>query len=157
MAHFRALLEGLGYTDVRTLLNSGNAVFTAAPLTVEKHAKRIRDAITESLGVDVPVVVLRRETLDRIVADNPLPPGFDPSRMLVAFPLTQASLRPMESLRTRVAAGESLHIGPDAAYLHCPNGILDSAIATAMLGKAGSGVTTRNWATTLKLHAVAGS
>jgi uncharacterized protein (DUF1697 family) len=29
MADLRALLEELGYADVRTLLNSGNVVFTA--------------------------------------------------------------------------------------------------------------------------------
>ncbi len=29
MADLRALVEGLGYTDVRTLLNSGNVVYTA--------------------------------------------------------------------------------------------------------------------------------
>ena len=29
MAEFRMLLSGLGYTDVVTLLNSGNAVFRA--------------------------------------------------------------------------------------------------------------------------------
>ena len=38
-----------------------------------------------------------------------------------------------------------------AAYLHCPGGLLDSPTALAMLGKAGKGVTTRNWATVLKL------
>ena len=30
MADLRALLEDLGFTQVKTLLNSGNAVFTAA-------------------------------------------------------------------------------------------------------------------------------
>ena len=29
MADLRTLVEGLGYTDVRTLLNSGNVVFTS--------------------------------------------------------------------------------------------------------------------------------
>src|SRR5204863_1567267 len=31
MADLRQLMTGLGYSDVRTLLNSGNVVFTAPP------------------------------------------------------------------------------------------------------------------------------
>jgi uncharacterized protein (DUF1697 family) len=30
MVEFKESLEGLGYTDVKTLLNSGNAVFASA-------------------------------------------------------------------------------------------------------------------------------
>ena len=39
MADLRALLEKLGYTDVKTLLNSGNAVFTGAPEPPAKHRR----------------------------------------------------------------------------------------------------------------------
>ena len=45
MADLRTLLDKLGYTDVRTLLNSGNAVFTggAAPRqTSSRHASARR-------------------------------------------------------------------------------------------------------------------
>ena len=38
MADLRALLEKLGYTDVRTLLNSGNAVFTGRAGAPDTHA-----------------------------------------------------------------------------------------------------------------------
>ena len=48
MADLRALLEKLGYTDVKTLLNSGNAVFTGAAGAADKHAERIRAAVARS-------------------------------------------------------------------------------------------------------------
>ena len=57
MADFRALLVGLGGTDVSTLLNSGNAVFSAAGTSAAKHAIRFAAAIAERLQVDVPVIV----------------------------------------------------------------------------------------------------
>ena len=38
--------------------------------------------------------------------------------------------------------------------MHCVGGILESKLASAMLGKAGASATTRNWATTLKLKAL---
>jgi uncharacterized protein (DUF1697 family) len=41
-----------------------------------------------------------------------------------------------------------------AAYLHCASGIVESKAGEALLGKAGTSATTRNWATTLKLYAL---
>jgi uncharacterized protein (DUF1697 family) len=46
---------------------------------------------------------------------------------------------------------ERFHIGSHAAYLHCASGILESKVGSALLGKVGREVTTRNWATVLKL------
>ena len=44
-----------------------------------------------------------------------------------------------------------------AAFLHCPAGVLQSRVGEALLGKAGKRVTTRNWATVLKLSTVVGT
>ena len=50
---------------------------------------------------------------------------------------------------------EEFAIGRHAAYLYCARGILESKAGEAMLGKPGRAATTRNWATTLKLQALA--
>ena len=52
---------------------------------------------------------------------------------------------------------ERFHIGSHAAYLHCAGGILESKAGSALLGKLGREVTTRNWATVLKLKALLGN
>src|ERR1700744_4210713 len=52
MADLRALMESLGYAGVRTLLNSGNAVFDAKAGTAASHAKKLRAAILDTIGVD---------------------------------------------------------------------------------------------------------
>ena len=52
---------------------------------------------------------------------------------------------------------ERFHIGNHAAYLHCADGILESKAGSALLGKLGREVTTRNWATVLKLKELLGS
>jgi uncharacterized protein (DUF1697 family) len=44
MGDLRELLGKLGYADVATLLNSGNAVFTGNAEPAATHAARIRDA-----------------------------------------------------------------------------------------------------------------
>jgi uncharacterized protein (DUF1697 family) len=51
-----------------------------------------------------------------------------------------------------VQAPERFLLGRHAACLHCAGGILQSEALSALVGKAGRGVTTRNWATVLKLE-----
>ena len=58
MADLRALLVDLGYRDVRTLLNSGNAAFSAPGKNAAGVASRIQGALSTRLGVDVRVVAV---------------------------------------------------------------------------------------------------
>ena len=71
MAELRALLSGLGYSDVATLLNSGNAVFRADQGNPEAHAARIAEALTRELGVSVPVIVKLADEVEAIVSESP--------------------------------------------------------------------------------------
>ncbi len=153
MAEFRALLEAVGYSKVSTLLNSGNAVFGSAGGSAPKHAAAIGLAMRESLGVSVPVVVKSSEEFSLVIAGNPVaPPGEEHSRFLVAFSQDSQDLKELAGIAPLVLTVEHFSIGRHAAYLHCPQGISKSRAAAALLGRAGRGVTTRNWATVLKLH-----
>ena len=134
MADLRALLEDLGYTDVGTLLNSGNVVFKAGKGVPKKLAADISAAIATHLGIE-----------------NPFASADDPSRLLVAFVADAGMLSAMSAIEPHVVAPEQFHVGTHAAYLHCASGILESKAAEALLGKA---ATTRNWATVLKLQAL---
>jgi len=58
MADLRALVEDLGYGDVRTLLNSGNIIFTVPRTKRGDAAARIEKAIASRLGVSARVYVL---------------------------------------------------------------------------------------------------
>lgn len=156
MAALRALLVNMGYTDVTTLLNSGNAVFCAAKGASALHAAAIAAALSRELNVDVPVVVKSASQLAGIVAGNPLAAGaFDPSRLLVAYVQDEKSLSSLAAVARLIVPPERFVIGKNAAYLHCPNGILGSKAGEVLLGKAGTIATTRNWSTTLKLNALA--
>jgi uncharacterized protein (DUF1697 family) len=144
MAEFRALLESLGYREVQTLLNSGNAVFSAGTGSAQQHAERIRVGLVERLGVDVPVIVKSAREFASIVDGNVLAElAKDASRLLVAFTQVAKSLQGLAALAPLV--------GEHAAYLWCPDGILASKAAEALLGKLGSAATTRNWATVQRL------
>lgn len=153
MAGFRSLLEALGFADARTLLNSGNAVVSSRDRSAAAHARAIRAALQAESGLDIPVVVLSAREFNEVVAQNPLARTVaDHSRHLVAFAQDSAVIQGLSGLAALVDPPERLHIGRRAAYLHCPGGILESRAAAALLGKSGRSVTTRNWATVLKLN-----
>lgn len=155
MADLRTLLADLGYTDVVTLLNSGNVVFKAGKGLPKKLAADISAAIATRLGIEVPVIVLSAKDLASIAEENPFADtAGDPSRLLVAFVADASVLAVMSAITPHVMAPEQFHIGSQAAYLHCASGILESKAAEALLGKAGKAATTRNWATVQKLQAL---
>ncbi|MGM9427294.1 DUF1697 domain-containing protein [Hydrogenophaga sp. MI9] len=155
MAEFRAMLEALGHTDVKTLRNSGNAVFASTSRSATKLAADIAAGLQDRFGVTTPVIVKSASEFRAIVDGNPIvPPEAEHSRFLVAFAMDPARLAELDALQPLLNPGERLAVTAHAAYLHCAGGLLESKAGEAMLGKAGKGITTRNWGTTLKLAAL---
>lgn len=153
MADFSALLADLGCRDVKTLLNSGNAVCSSSVRSGAKLAAAVKAALVDRLAVETPVIVVSGAELDVVIAENPLAAACtEASRLLVAFPQQPEALPDLAELASRVSPPERFVVGAHAAYLWCPNGILQSQVGEALLGKAGRLVTTRNWATVLKLQ-----
>lgn len=155
MAALRAVLETLGMQHVRTLLNSGNAVASVRARDWTRLAHAIRIGLADATQVDVPVIVVPEDTLRAIVAEIPISAAeVDASQLLVAFAQEPATLLALSGVSPLLAGGERFDTGSHAAYLYCAHGIRDSKAATALLGRIGHSVTTRNWATVLKLHAL---
>ena len=156
MAELRAAVEGLGYGGVQTLLNSGNVVFTAADAadSTAEAAERIERAVAERTGVTSRVTVLTGDEVATTVAESPVAGEFDASRLLVAVVRDPALLRRLEPLRAEDWSPDALGVGTRAAYLHCAGGILESRLPDAVGRLLGDGVTTRNWATLSRLHAL---
>jgi uncharacterized protein (DUF1697 family) len=156
MADLRAIVAGLGCRDVRTLLNSGNVVFTAAgKADPDGLAGRIEGAVRSRLGVTSRVIVLAARDLQKVLDENPLLDiANNPSRLIVSFlaaPADRARLRPLS--RTDWSP-EVLAIGTRAAYIWSPDGVGVSRLWEALGLALGDAVTTRNWATVLKLQAL---
>lgn len=158
MADLRALIEELGYSDVRTLLNSGNVVFTAPGVKPGDAAARIEEALPRRTGVSSRITVLTAEELAAAVRENPLlDVAGDPTRLLVSVLNSTADRRRLEPLQQQDWAPEVLALGTRVAYIWCPDGLLASKLPEAVGKALGDAVTTRNWATLTKLHALAES
>lgn len=153
MADLRGLVCDLGFTDVNTLLNSGNVVFTCPKGTARESAARIEKALKSRLGVSCRVVVLSAGEFADVIARNPLLSAADDhSRLLVAV-LANPSDRPkLAPLEKRDWGKDALAVGPRAAYLWCKEGLIASKLNAAVNKTLGEEVTSRNWATILKLQ-----
>jgi uncharacterized protein (DUF1697 family) len=154
MAQLRGLFVDLGHDHVRTLLNSGNVLFRCDRPNTGKLALTIQTAIADTCGFTASVTVVTAANLAAIILENPLlHVAVDPAKHLVAFVAHPRSLVPLRSLMEESWAPDALAIGSRAAYLWCAAGVLDSKLSQMFARRAGDTVTTRNWATVLKLHA----
>jgi uncharacterized protein (DUF1697 family) len=152
MAELRALVAGLGHTDVATYINSGNVVFAAAAPDAgrDELETAIEAAIRAGLGVEVAVLVRTHDELAAAVDANPFPDA-EPSRLLLSF-LRTAPEPDTYAAAERVESGaDEFRVDGTTLYLHCPDGIGRSKLAEA-LGRVKAPVATaRNLATIRKL------
>lgn len=157
MADLRALVSDLGYRDVRTVLNSGNVLFTVPGKEREGAALRIERGLASRLGVSARVQVLTAAEIAQAVAENTLlERAGEPSRLLVAVFSEPALHRRLKPLLKEAWEPEALALSARVAYLWCAEGILTSPLLEAVGRVLGDGVTTRNWRTVTRLHALLG-
>ena len=68
MAELKQCFEAIGFTEVRTHLNSGNVLFSGEG---EGLPERIQAMIRERFGLDVPVLVITQEWLRHVLQQAP--------------------------------------------------------------------------------------
>jgi uncharacterized protein (DUF1697 family) len=158
MADLRRVFSDLGYTNVRTVLNSGNVLFSSSRATLKKFTREIQEAVSGSFGVSATVIVISAADLQRVVDGNPLLSRVeDPSRHLVAFAASAADFDPARRMLQQTWEPDALAVTANAAYLWCAAGVLDSKLSQAFARATRDAVTARNWTTVLKLRAATAS
>jgi uncharacterized protein (DUF1697 family) len=160
MADLRAVLKKLGYSNIETYIQSGNAVFDAAGKPA-KIAPDLAAALEKLVGTPVGVVIRTHEELDRVIAENPFAAeaAADGARVHVAFLAATAPKSAKEGLDGIIAKyptrRDRYHLAGDTLYLHLPDGAAETKFSGKPLDKAlGVMGTARNWNTVLKLHAM---
>jgi uncharacterized protein (DUF1697 family) len=155
MTDLRKVFEDLGYDDVRTLLNSGNVVFTILRAGSRDHAARVQKEIADRLGIQSRVVVLTRSEIAEAVAANPLASVADnPSRLLLLACADTNAVARLKPLLKEPWAPEALALGKRVAYLWCAKGIGISQLWTMVNRVIGDAGTARNLTTMTKLLAI---
>ncbi|OEZ58215.1 hypothetical protein JAB5_26130 [Janthinobacterium sp. HH103] len=154
MADLRKLLGDLGFAQVRTVLNSGNVVYDGGAVAPAEAAARIEEALVLKLGVAARVTVLSASQFAELVEQNTLAPATDAARLLTLVLNNPADVQRLTPLLQQSWQPEALALGRWAAYAWCPDGVLASKVVAALGVLLGDGVTSRNWATMQKLHAL---
>jgi uncharacterized protein (DUF1697 family) len=155
MADLRALIEKLGYLEVRTLLNSGNVVFGAPASVRGDHARRIEEGIAGTLGFSSRVTVLSAAEVSRVIRENGLLDLATNPSLLLVFTVAEAEDRRALQAIVRADWGkEAAALGKHALYAWCPGGQIESPLAIAVNRALGERTTARNWATFQKLAAL---
>jgi uncharacterized protein (DUF1697 family) len=156
MSDLKTLLERCGCVDVRTYIQSGNAILTSTSSDPAALAAQITAAISKRHGFAPRVQLLTRAQLERAAAENPFPQAAEMPTSLHLFFLDAAPRNPdfksLEALRT---GSEAFALKGKVFYLYTPDGFGRSKLAERagrFLG-ADSG-TARNWRTVTRLLAM---
>jgi uncharacterized protein (DUF1697 family) len=156
MARLRALMTGLGYTDVRTYLQSGNAVFTCEPGAAASAGPTIEDAIEGEFGLECRVITRTGAEIDQAMAADPLLHLLgDPARHFVGFLSDPPRPDGVKSLAQADYGVDQVRVLDRHAYLWCPDGISKSPLGKINFDRIlGVAVTMRNWNTVSRLAAL---
>lgn len=157
MADLRRIVEGLGFGEVKTLLQSGNVVFAPGSagtgLDLDAAARSIELALQDELGLVAPVLARATEDLRRIVAAKPLSEtATDPSRLLVTFLSQPVDHEIVSGIDPTIVAPDSFVAGEREIYVWAPNGVSETKLTHAFWEKRlGVIATGRNWRTVERL------
>lgn len=151
-------LEGIGFTDVRTYIQSGNAVFNCSKTTAPQLVKRIGECVSKGFGFEPRVLVLSSGELEKAAAANPFPQADANPKSLHLFFLERTPASADITGLTRLKAQtEAFEIKGRVFYLHTPAGFGTSKLAERAEKLLGTAATARNWNTVQAVIGMASS
>ena len=71
MAAVKEALVGLGLSDVRTYINSGNVIFSTPATQAARLTSRIENALEQETGMAIKVLVMDHQALKKVVGAIP--------------------------------------------------------------------------------------
>jgi uncharacterized protein (DUF1697 family) len=158
MAELRTLLGELGYGEVKTILNSGNAVVTTddSPDVAEK---RVEAAIKKTLGLSIQTMARTHEELAAVVEANPLESvAENPSHYAVGFLRSVPGGKDLERFEAVDAdqyAPECWELVGRELFIWYAGGQAKTKLTAVFWEKQlKTSLTARNWNTVVKLLAL---
>ena len=149
MAELRASCERLGFTNVKTYINSGNVIFDSAGADANEIASQIHDVILDGFGLDVSVMVRSMEELQQVIANNPFDGQFESHKdMHVFFLADQLPEDKLELLLGQNSDEQLIAVDGRTVYCLLRISVVDSTLGKGFLDrKLKVPATARNWRT----------
>ena len=150
MQELKKALESAGFTDVKTVLSSGNVVFTAPRTSETSLQKKVEAAFEKQLGHTFLTIVRSVDELRAMLASDPYEKfSLSDAKRVVTFlrerPTAKLKL-PIEVDGARILAMNDREVY--TAYVRSPKGAVFMTLIEKTFGKD---VTTRTWDTVAKV------
>ena len=151
MPRLKAAFEGAGFMDVKTVLSSGNVVFTAPRASQSSLQKKAERAMSDRLGQHFLTIVRPIDALHELLAADPYKDFRVPAeaKRVVTFLRNPASTElklPIELDGAQILCMRGGEIF--TAYVRSPKGPVFMTLIERTFGKD---VTTRTWDTVAKV------
>ena len=151
-----ALLENTGAQNVKTYIQSGNAVFQSKEMNASLLSNIISAAIKRSHGFEPRVLLLELEEIEKAVGSNPFPEAESEPKSLHVYFLASMPKHPdLDALEGMRSDRERFVLKDGVFYLYAPDGIGRSKLAANAEKLLGVSMTGRNWRTVCKVMAMA--
>ncbi len=158
MSQLRAMLESLGFKQVRTYIQSGNVIFKAADSDPADFSAKIEKKILAQFGFSVSVITRTPEELRKSIEGNPFAKesSKDPAKVHIAFLSEVPKADAVKKLAALATASEQLQHSGREVYLYYKDGMGRAKLTGNVLEKVlAVTATARNWNTVNKLYDMA--
>jgi uncharacterized protein (DUF1697 family) len=158
MPELESLLKELGFSGLKSYLQSGNLVFGSDVTDPQIVASHIEEAITKGSGLEIRVVVKTQTEMLRIAGNNPFLKidGIEAEFLHVTFLFEQPEERKTKLIEMIHDPRDSFKLAGREIYLYCPGGYGNTKFSNTFFEKKlGVAATTRNWRTVNVLASMA--
>lgn len=156
MPELAAMLAGLGAKNVKTYIQSGNAVFQTEEQNLAQLPQNLTVAIKQRKGFEPYVLLLTLAELEKAIAENPFPEAeADPKTLHLGFLAFTPDHPDMQKIAALKTASERFYLSDSVFYLYAPEGVGRSKLAAGVEKLLGVPMTDRNWRTVCKLREMA--
>jgi uncharacterized protein (DUF1697 family) len=153
MKELAEIFAKAGCSNVRTYIQSGNVVFSAAAGDSARLPSLITARIATRFGIQAPVTLRTAAQMRQIVGSNPfLEAGAPESELHVVFLADVPDPRRVASLDPHRSPPDTFEVRGQEIYLRLPNGAAESKLTNSYFDTRLATISTgRNWRTVNKL------
>lgn len=157
MTDLRNFLTQLGLEEARSLLQSGNLVFSSKVRTGAELERFLETEALERMSLEVDFFVRTPAEWKSLIRQNPFRKEAerDPGRLIALFLKSEPEPQEIAALEGDIKGPEVVKAKGRHAYIYYPNGMGRSKLTHSLLEKHLGRATGRNWNTVLKLGIIA--
>jgi len=157
MTDLRNFIAQLGLQDCRSLLQSGNLIFTSSVRTGAELERFLESEAADRLSLEVDFFVRTPEEWKSIIRQNPFRKEAerDPGHLIVLFLKKVPDAKDIAALQADIKGPEVIKAKGKQAYIFYPDGQGRSKLTHTTIEKRLGRSTGRNWNTVLKLGIIA--